>query len=334
LSKTVASHGRYNESPMTAHDHVSHERHHDHTRHSHGVEVGSRLIWALVLTLGFAGVEALAGFLSGSLALLGDAGHMVTDSASLGLAAFAAWLSAKPPTAKHTFGLGRVETLAALFNVLFMVLVVAGISVTAVRRLLEPQAINGGVVTLVALVGLVVNISVAWLLVRGEQTMNTRGALLHVLGDLLGSVSALVAGAVIFYTGWTPIDPLLSILICVLILGSSFRLLGEVLQALMEGVPAHISVECIGKSLAGIQGVCSVHDLHVWTLSSCRIALSAHLVVNSLAQWPQVMARAKQVAKELGVDHVTLQPESSIHPVRWGMSSAEEDVRKHSGDLR
>ena len=333
MSETVAGHGRYNESLMTVHHHASHH-HHDHARHSHGAEVGSRLIWALALTLGFAGVEALAGFLSGSLALLGDAGHMVTDSASLGLAAFAAWLSAKPPTPKHTFGLGRVETLAALLNVLFMVLVVAGISVTAVRRLLEPQAINGGVVTLVALVGLVVNVAVAWLLVRGEQTMNTRGALLHVLGDLLGSVSALVAGAVIYYTGWTPIDPLLSILICVLILGSSFRLLGEVLQALMEGVPAHVSVERIGKSLAGIQGVCSVHDLHVWTLSSRRIALSAHLVVDSLAQWPQVMASAKHVAKNLGVDHVTLQPESSIHPVRWGMSSAEEGMKKHSGDLR
>jgi cobalt-zinc-cadmium efflux system protein len=215
--------------------------------HHHHADAGPRLIWALLLTLGFAAVEAVTGFWSGSLALLGDAGHMVTDSASLALAAFAAWISKRPPTQRHTYGYGRVETLAALANVLFMVVVVVGISVMAVRRFLEPGVVNGEAVTLVAAIGLVLNIGVAWLLMHGEQTMNTRGALLHVLGDLLGSVAALVSGAVIMWTGWMTVDPLLSLLICALMLVSSLRLLREVLQALMEGVPVSLSTEQVGR---------------------------------------------------------------------------------------
>ena len=285
--------------------------HHQHgsAHHTHQhADAGPRLVWALLLTLGFAAVEAGVGFWSGSLALLGDAGHMVTDSASLGLAAFAAWLARRPPSRRHTYGLGRVETLAALLNVLFMVLVVIAISVAAIHRFLEPAKINGEAVTLVAVIGLCINIGVAWLLMHGEQTMNTRGALLHVLGDLLGSVAALLAGAVIVFTGWTPIDPLLSILICALVLGSSLRLLREVLRALLEGVPAHLSVEQIGRALAAVAGVRSVHDLHIWTLSSNRIALSAHLVVEDFEQWPGVLAEAKHILLHQGITHVTLQP--------------------------
>ena len=295
--------------------------HHDHGHHRH-TDAGPRLIWALLLTLGFAVVEALAGWWSGSLALLGDAGHMVTDSASLGLAAFAAWLAQRAPSRRHTYGFGRVETLAALANVLFMVLVVVAISVAAVRRFLEPAAINGEAVTLVAALGLCINLGVAWLLMHGEQTMNTRGALLHVLGDLLGSVAALVAGAVVMWTGWTPIDPLLSLLICALMLGSSLRLLREVLQALMEGVPAHLSTEDVGYALAAVPGVVSVHDLHIWTLSSKHIALSAHVLVDSLDAWPDVLAAARHVLADQGISHVTLQPEPLSNPVRWRPSAA------------
>jgi len=295
-------------------DHSHHGHHHGHNSSGDG---GMHLIWALLLTLGFALIEVVAGFWSGSLALLGDAGHMVTDSASLGLAAIAIWISRRPPSRHHTYGLGRVETLAALLNVLFMVLVVVAISVAAVRRFLEPVPISGGTVTVVAVIGLFINVGVAWLLMHGEQTMNTRGALLHVLGDLLGSVAALVAGAVILWTGWTPIDPLLSLFICLLVLGSSLRLLRDVLRALLEGVPAHLSLEQIGQSLAVVPGVRSVHDLHVWTLSSDRIALSAHLVVESFEQWQEVLDAARHVLLHQGITHVTLQPESSVHAVQW-----------------
>ena len=299
-----------------AHDHGAHGDHDGHAHHHHA-DAGPRLIWALLLTLGFAAVEAVTGFWSGSLALLGDAGHMVTDSASLALAAFAAWISKRPPTQRHTYGYGRVETLAALANVLFMVVVVVGISVMAVRRFLEPGVVNGEAVTIVAAIGLVLNIGVAWLLMHGEQTMNTRGALLHVLGDLLGSVAALVSGAVIMWTGWMTVDPLLSLLICALMLVSSLRLLREVLQALMEGVPVSLSTAEVGRRLAGVPGVASVHDLHIWTLSSNRIALSAHLVVESLAHWPAVLAASRQVLSEQGITHVTLQPEPLHNAVRW-----------------
>ena len=308
---------------MSEHPHGGH--HHPHA------DAGPRLFAALILTLGFAAVEAASGFWSGSLALLGDAGHMVTDSASLGLAAFAVWLGRRPPSLRHSYGLGRVETLAALFNVVFMVLVVVAICVAAISRFLEPATINGEAVTLVAVIGLVINIAVACLLMHGEQTMNTRGALLHVLGDLLGSVAALVAGAVIVFTGWTPIDPLLSLLICVLVLGSSLRVLREVLRALMEGVPEHLSLERVGQTLAAVPGVNSVHDLHIWTLSSNRVALSAHLLVDDFAQWPRVLADARHALLHQGIVHVTLQPESAVHTIHW---LPRPDIATGSGDER
>ncbi|MEI7430094.1 MAG: cation diffusion facilitator family transporter [Betaproteobacteria bacterium] len=303
-------------------DHA-HSGHHHHG-HKSSADAGQRLIWALLLTLCFALVEVLAGFWSGSLALLGDAGHMVTDSASLGLAAIAAWLAKRPPSRHHSYGLGRVETLAALLNVLFMVVVVVAISVAAVRRFLDPVPISGGTVTLVAVFGLFINVGVAWLLMHGEQTMNTRGALLHVLGDLLGSVAALVAGAVIWWTGWTPIDALLSLFICLLVLVSSLRLLRDVLRALLEGVPAHLSFDEIGQALAAVRGVKSVHDLHIWTLSSDRVALSAHLVIESFEQWPEVLDAARHVLLHQGISHVTLQPESSVHAVKWARQGTGE----------
>ena len=314
---------------MSAHTHNHLHEHHDH----HAADAGSRLVWALLLTLGFAVVEAFSGFWSGSLALLGDAGHMVTDSASLGFAAFAVWLGKRPPSRRHTYGLGRVETLAALLNVVFMIVVIVVLSVAAIHRVLQPTAVNGEAVTAVAIVGLLINVGVAWLLMHGEQTMNTRGALLHVLGDLLGSVAALVAGAVIMFTGWTPIDPLLSLLISVLVLGSSLRLLREVLRALLEGVPAYLSVDAIGRALAAVPGVSSVHDLHVWTLSSNRIALSAHLLVESFSQWPGVLASARHVLHHQGIEHVTLQPESSVQTVRWLPHQTERAPSKESESL-
>jgi cobalt-zinc-cadmium efflux system protein len=198
-----------------------------------------------------------------------------------------------------------------------MVLVVVGIAVAAVDRILDPAVVKGGAVTVVAALGLLLNIAVAWLLMHGEQTMNTRGALLHVLGDLLGSVAALVSGAIVMATGWMTADPLLSLLICALMLASSLRLLREVLQALMEGVPPSLSTQEVGRVLACLPGVASVHDLHIWTLSSRRIALSAHLIVESLEQWPAVLAASRHALAEQGITHVTLQPEPLSNRVEW-----------------
>ena len=279
--------------------------------HSHG-EGASRfaLLFALCLTAGYAIIEALAGWWAGSLALLGDAGHMLTDSLALGLAAGAAWLARRPPSHRLTYGFGRAESLAAFVNGMFMLAVIVAISWHAILRLIEPQAVAGGTVTVVALIGLAINIGAAWLLSRGGSDLNTRAALLHVLGDLLGSVAALVAGLVIQFTGWMPIDPLLSMLICGLILASTLNLLRQVLTTLLDGVPESLSLREVGRAMAAVDGVTSVHDLHIWSLGSNRIALSAHIVVADTARWPDILTRLNALLEEtFSIDHSTLQPE-------------------------
>lgn len=296
--------------PGRAHDHP-HSHTHDHGHgHHHDHSASRYLPLALALTLGFAAVEAFAGWWSGSLALLGDAGHMLTDAMSLGLAAIAARVAQRAPSNRHTYGLRRVEALAALVNSLFMLVVVGGLVWHAIERLLNPREIVGEAVILVALGGLVLNVVVAWLLTRGEADLNTRGALLHVIGDLLGSVAALASGVVILYTGWTPIDPMLTMLICGLILFSTLSLLRRVVNTLLEAVPEGISLPEVGRAMAGIDGVRSVHDLHIWSLDSHRTALSAHVVLGDAARWPAVLeAERRLLQSHFGIDHATLQPE-------------------------
>lgn len=301
------THTRRSASPQD--NHHSHS-HHGPEHHHHRPPRGRLLILALALTLGFAVVEAVAGWWSGSLALLGDAGHMFTDSLALLLATVAAGLARRPPGPRHSYGLGRVEALAALANGITMLAVVAWITWQAVARLLAPIPVHGATVSVVALTGLLVNLVVAWLLSRGEQNLNTRAALLHVMGDLLGSVAALAAGMVISFTGWTPIDPLLSMLISGLILASTLRLLRQVVSTLLEGVPDGLSLAEIGHAMAQVDGVVSVHDLHVWSLDSRQAALSAHIIVRHNQDWPGVLLRLRRLLLgRYGIDHATLQPE-------------------------
>ena len=282
-----------------------------HVQHHVGHNDGGALLFkALFFTLGFAVVEAVAGVWSGSLALLSDSGHMVTDSLALGLASLAAWLARKPPSSRHTYGLVRLEILAALVNSLVMLGLIAYIVTEAIHRLSQPQPVMGGAVMVVAAIGLVVNMVVAWMLHRGGNNINTRAAFLHVLGDLLGSVAALVAGTVIWYTGYTPIDPILSLVVALLILVSAWRLLWESLHVLMEGVPAHVNLETVAQDMADVPGVQVVHDLHIWTLSSGQIALSAHMELSSFEDWDRILRATRQRLDERhGIRHVTLQPE-------------------------
>jgi cobalt-zinc-cadmium efflux system protein len=284
-----------------------HENSHEHS-HTHSA-AGKTLLIALTLTLGFSMVELFAGWRSGSLALLADAGHMVTDGASLGISALAAWLAARPPSRRHTYGLGRAELLAALINALSMVAVVLVIGTEAWHRLQNPGSIDGGTVSVVAVLGLLINLVVAWVLSRGEKNLNVRAALLHVMGDVLGSVAALASGAVIWFAGWTPIDPLLSILIGGLILASSVRLLRDALHATLDGVPFAMDIESLGRALAGAPGVREVHDLHVWSIASERLALSAHVRVDNLNAWSEILPRLMAIAGERHIKHVTFQPE-------------------------
>lgn len=297
--------------------HIEHDENHHHTHH-HVAQSRSTLLFALVLTLGFALVEAATGWWSGSLALLGDAGHMVSDATALGMAALAAWMAKRPPSARHSYGLVRAEVMTALLNALFMVAVVAAIAVAAVQRFSAAQPINGEAVTIVAALGLAVNVLVALALSRGEKTLNTRAALLHVMGDLLGSVAALISGIVISYTGWTPIDPILSLFICMLILNSSLGLLREALHTLMEGVPLGLSLPEVGQGMSAVAGVSSVHDLHIWSLSGERVALSAHVVIEDMARWEGVLASLTEMLDEhYHIEHVTLQPEPLGKTIRF-----------------
>lgn len=282
--------------------------------HHHHHDGADGLRAAAIATVAFALVEALGGWWTGSLALLSDAGHMLTDSASLGLGALAAWMARQPPSLRHSYGLGRAEVVAALVNAAAMLLIVIALAYEAVVRFREPTPVSGGAAAVIAAAGLALNV---WVM-RGlhSHDMNTRAARLHVIGDALGSIAALVSGAVIALTGWTRIDPIASLAICVLIAYSSWRLLRESLHALMEGVPRGLSVETIGAEMAHVDGVLSIHDLHVWTLSGSRTALSAHVVVQNLVQWERTRAELQERLHErFGIDHVTLQPESTTRPL-------------------
>lgn len=291
---------------------------HDHD-HRHHPETAGRILWlATGLTLAYAGVEAGVGWWAGSLALVADAGHMVNDAAALALAAVAAWLARRPASARHSYGFGRAEFLAALVNSLALLALVAWLTVSAVQRLHDPQPVIGEAVSLAAAVGLAINIGVAWLLSRGEKNLNVRAALLHVLGDLLGSVAALLSGIVIAFTGWTPIDPLLSLGIGALVLISSLRLLREALHGLMEGTPFALAPEEVGRALATVPGVASVHDLHIWNVAPEQVMLSAHLVVRDLRQWETVLDACHALLGErFNIQHATLQPEPETRTVRW-----------------
>jgi cobalt-zinc-cadmium efflux system protein len=282
---------------------------HSHAPRAAAPAVWRALTWALALTAGFAVVEAVGGWLAGSLALLSDAGHMVTDAVSLGLALFAQWISRRPPSRRASYGYARAEVLAAFVNALVLLAVVVFIAIEAVRRLLVPQPVAGGVVLAIAFVGLLVNLVAAWFLSHAGSSLNARGALLHVLSDMLGSVAALVAGAVIVFTGWMPIDPILSLAVSLLILRSTWRLLAQSTGVLMEGVPAYVDYEAVGRALTRLPGIAAVHDLHVWQMTSDRAALSAHLLIREPEQWPQTLAAAQRLlAERFHIDHVTLQP--------------------------
>ncbi|MEY3799334.1 MAG: hypothetical protein RLZZ406_635 [Pseudomonadota bacterium] len=281
-------------------------------RHTHSKQVSNQnlLLIALVLTLGFAVIEGAAAYFANSLALISDAGHMVTDAAALGLALFAQIISRRPPSPKHSFGFGRAEALAAFVNSIAMLALVVWIVFEAISRFYDPHQVDGFTVTVVASIGLLMNIVVAWVLSRDKKSVNTRAALVHVMGDLLGSIAALVAGVVIQLTGWMPIDAILSILVSLLILKSTISILRESYHFLMEGVPLHIDYLQVGKDLRGVPGVLAVHDLHVWEMTPSFPALIGHIEIADMQEWPQIMSRINiMLLDQHGIDHVTLQPE-------------------------
>lgn len=293
---------------VNSHAHAAEHGHHG--QHVHAAGRSGALGWAVGLTLLYAGVELGAGWWFGSLALMSDAGHMVSDAAALGLAWFAAWVASRPAGMRHSFGFARAEVIAAFVNGLALLLLVLVIVVEAVRRLLQPAPVDGAGVMLVAFFGLLLNLLVAYVLSRSERTLNVRAALVHVLADIFGSFAALVAGAVIHVTGWKPIDPILSLVIAALIVATAIQLLRDALHVLMEGVPRSLDLREVGLALARLEHVLDVHDLHIWHISSGQVALSAHVKLTALEHWPAILAQARGVlADRYGIDHATLQPE-------------------------
>lgn len=277
-----------------------------------------RLGACLGLTFAFALVEFAVAEWSHSLALLGDAGHMFTDSLGLVIATLGAWLARRPPSKHQTYGWGRAEVIAAALNALLMLALVVGLGILAIERMLapRPEKVMGWPVLATGFAGLLLNLAVFRILSGGQRSLNVRAALLHVLSDLLGSVAALVAGAVIVWTGWMPIDPILSLFIAGLILVSSLRLFGFVGRVLLEGVPHGLDVTEIGRRLATVEGVRSIHDLHVWAVSSEQVALSAHVVVDRLEDWPALLERlGEALLRDFGIYHTTFQPESTVQKI-------------------
>ncbi len=306
---------RHHHDPHGHHGHRGHrfsEHQTGDSQHSHQSRPSSSraLIIAIALTGGYALVELVGGLWSGSLALLADCGHLVTDAAALLFSLAANKVAQRPVSERHSFGLARAEVIAAFVNSLALLAVVAWLVIEGIDRIRHPARVNGAAVFVIASVGLTINLIVAWLLSRDRENLNMRAALLHVLGDLLGSVAALAAGAVIYFTGFTVIDPLLSMLVSGLILRSTLGVIKESTLVLLDSVPSEVDFQTVGRALAGIEGVQSIHDLHVWSMVPGRNAVSAHLLVDRIEHWPQILRQARRVlARDFGIDHVTLQPE-------------------------
>ena len=269
-----------------------------------------RLGLALALTAGVTVVEAVGGWVAHSLALLADAGHMLADVASLGMVLWVARMAQRPATPERSYGLVRLEILAALVNGAMLIVIAVAIGIEAWRRVQNPAPVQGATVLGVATLGLVTNLVAMRILHQGhEHSMNQRGAYLHVVSDALGSIGALAAGAIILLSGWTAADPLVSFAIGLLILAGAWRLVRESADILLEATPTHIGLGTVHERLASLPGVSSVHDLHVWTLTSGVIAMSGHLVVREASEHQAVLEAAQERLRQLGIHHVTVQME-------------------------
>ncbi len=302
-----------------------HHCHHDHGHHHHGTGLhdhdlhgASRrsLTGALVLITGYMVVEIVGGILSGSLSLIADAGHMLTDAASIALALIALYFSHWPASAERTFGYRRLETLAALLNALTLWLIAGGVLIEAYRRFGTVPDIKGDLMLSVGAVGLVVNILAALILHRSARhSINVEGAFQHVIADLLGSIGVVVSGVLVWAFGWTLADPILSVLIALLILFSTWRLLAKVIQVLLQGVPQHIDVQELCDTMEAVPGVTLVHDIHVWALAPDYNVLTAHVLVDPESQPDDLRFLRKQLqtiaTRDFHLQHITIQLEFS-----------------------
>jgi cobalt-zinc-cadmium efflux system protein len=304
---------------------VGHAQHHHH----HGVSPDAdrgRLAAALALILAFMAVEVVAGIVSGSLALLSDAAHMLTDAGSIALALGAARLAARPPTAAFTFGLGRAEIISAQVNGATLLVLAGVIAVEAVQRLFSPPDVEGGVVVIVGLLGAAVNVAAAWQLAKAERrSLNVEGARAHILTDLYASLAAALAGALILLFGWGVADGVAALLVAGLMVRSAWTLLRDAGRVLLEGSPQGVRTQDLGAALAAAPGIVEVHDLHVWEVTSGFPALAAHVLV---APGDDCHARRREletlVHDRFGIHHTTLQVDHETGEQLLRIEGAEE----------
>ena len=288
---------------------------HSHGHHHHGA-ASARNRKRLALSLGLAAVymvaEAVGGWLTGSLALLADAGHMLSDVAALGLSLFAMWMARRPATSRKTYGYRRTEILAALANGATLVAISVFILFEAWERFQNPPEVDAAGMMGIATGGLLVNLASLWILHEGrDESLNVRGAWLHVLTDALGSVQAIAAGVVIWAFGWRWADPVASVLIALLVIYSSWDLLKEATAILMEHAPSHIDVDEVRRAMTSIPGVLGIHDLHVWTITSGMESLSAHVVVREDRYGCETLGEIRSVLHDrFGLHHTTVQMET------------------------
>lgn len=322
-------------TPSHTHGESEHEHEHDHAGHAHGGHKHGhghtprrpgglaeerrkdrrRLLIALALTATIAVAEAVGGWLTGSLALLSDAGHMLTDLSALLLSLLALWFAGKPADKKKTYGYYRMEILSALFNGVLLLGITVFILYEAWERVRAPTEVKLGPMAIVAAAGLVANLA-ALSFLHHSHSMNVRGAFLHVLGDTLSSVGVLLAAGIMALTGWFVVDPLISVLISIVIVVGAVQLVRDAVDVLLEAVPAHVDMAAVQALMLKVQGVTAVHDLHVWSISSGIYALSAHLVVQDpmVCNNDEILSAVKhELFDRFGIDHTTIQIESETY---------------------
>lgn len=307
---------------------------HSHN-HVHGHQHTSRLRLALGLTFVYMLAEAVGGWLTGSLALLADAGHMLTDVGAMILTLTAFWLAVRPASSKKTYGYYRLEILTALINGVTLVLIAFWIFYEAYTRFASPPPVKSAEMTLIAAGGLVVNLICAWLLHSGHgHNLNMRGAWLHVIGDALGSVAAIAAGVLMYAFGWYQADPICSALIGVIIIYGSWKLIRESVNILLEGTPAHIDLVAVEEAIIKTEGVDNVHDLHIWTITSGMEALSAHVIHRKEIKQVELLKELRaKLHERFGIDHLTIQMETvdfedeSVHFCQAGATCFSSDIK-------
>lgn len=293
---------------------MSLHHHHDHAGHTHGghdhADPRRPLVRALVLTVIVAIAEVIGGVLTNSLALIADAGHMITDVGALGLALLAGWLVRRTPPPGQTFGGRRWEVLAALVNGTALIAISGAILWEGVTRLSAPPAVEGGLMLVVAVIGLITNaLSAYWLHGVSETSLNARGAYLHVLADLAGSLATIVAAICVVTGGWTLADPIASMAVAVLVFFSAWRLMRDATSVLLEATPRHIDIAGVRDTLEKLNSVESIHDLHVWTVGGGLVAMSAHAVLSADRDGQDVLEASRAAMARLGISHVTIQIE-------------------------